>query len=165
MADEGLCGESGEEAAIHADEVGAVHVDQLFQDRFDFGMVAAECEDAPAGEEVEIFVSLFVPEVAAFAADVLLVEADGAEHFDEGGVEVLLMKIEALSLKLLKPGGKIVVHVQRTSFRRIGGSYMQDKKISIGQSLSIGSVHYRSLPRLASRTPVGGGACARVEGE
>ena len=53
----------------------------LAEDGADFGMIAAEGEDAPAGEEVQIFIAGGIPEVAALAADVALVEADGAEHF------------------------------------------------------------------------------------
>jgi hypothetical protein len=39
-------------------------IQQLLQDRFDLGMISAQGEDAPAGEQIEIFVSLGVPEIA-----------------------------------------------------------------------------------------------------
>ncbi len=106
-----LCDEAGEEGAIHADEVGEVGAHGLFDDGADLGVVAAECEDAPAGEEVEVFVVVLVEEVGALAAGVGFVEADGAEHFHEGGVDVLVVEVVLLAGVLGEPVGEVGVKV------------------------------------------------------
>ena len=85
--------EPGEEGAIHADEVGKILVHYLVEDGADPGVIATEGEDAPAGEEVEVFVAFLIPQVAPFAAGVAFVKADGSEHFDEGGINVLVVEV------------------------------------------------------------------------
>lgn len=110
MADERLCGESRQEAAIHAYEVGRIHGEQLLQDGLDLGVIASEGEDAPAGEEVEIVVALGIPEVAAFASDIPFIEADGSQHLDEGRVDMGGVQVILSSAVLFEPGLEVVVH-------------------------------------------------------
>ena len=81
--------EPAEHAAFHADEVGGVAIEQLLEDRFDLRMISPQREHAPAGEQIKIFVTGFIPQPAPFAADVFLVEPDGAEHLHERWVEML----------------------------------------------------------------------------
>ena len=85
--------EAGEEGAIHSHQVRQILIHHLAEDGADLGVVAAEGEDAPAGEEVEVLVAVLVPEVASLAADVAFVEADGSEHFDEGGIDVFVVEV------------------------------------------------------------------------
>jgi len=85
-------------------------VHELLEDRFDFRVIAAEREDAPAGEQVEVFVAVGVPQVAAFAARVGFIEADRAEHFDEGRIDVLGMQVVLAALLLVEPLEEIGFH-------------------------------------------------------
>jgi hypothetical protein len=102
--------QAAEQAAIHAHEVRHVLAHELVQDGLDLRVVSPQREDAPAGEQIEVLVSVGVPEVAAFAADVGFIEADRLEHLDERGVDMVGVQVVLPPTVLLQPLEKIVVH-------------------------------------------------------
>ena len=91
--------------------LGSVAFEQLLEDRLDLRMIPAQRKDAPAGEQVEIFVPRGIPEIAPFAADVALVEADGAEHLDKRGVDVLGVQVVGAVAVLVEISEKVCVQL------------------------------------------------------
>ena len=59
----------------------------------DDGMVAADVEDAVPAQKIEVFMPLAVVEVGPLGPDVHPVEADGALHLDERGIEMLAVQL------------------------------------------------------------------------
>ena len=110
MLREHLRGQAAQQAAVHAHQVGHVPRDKLVEDRFNLGMIPPQREHAPAGQQVEVFVPLLVPQVRPFAADVALVEADRAQHLDERRVNVIRVQVVLAALVLIEPAEKIGVH-------------------------------------------------------
>ena len=73
-------------------------------------MISPQRENAPAGEEIEILGSVFVPEIASLAADVLTVKTDGPQDLDESRIQMLGMQVKAAPAVLLQPLHEILVH-------------------------------------------------------
>ena len=90
--DEGFGEEAAEEGGVHLDHVGEVEVEGVADGLLCDGVVAADVEDAEAGEEVEVAVAFLVVEVLALGAGVDFVEADHALDLDEGAVEVAVVE-------------------------------------------------------------------------
>ncbi len=82
----------------------------LLEDRLHLGMIAAQREDAPAGQQIEIFVPVGVPEIAPFAADVTPVEPDGPKHLHECRVHMFGVKVIFTSAMLFEPCDKVFMH-------------------------------------------------------
>ena len=104
--------QAAQQAAIHPNQVGHILAHDLLKDRLHFGMIPPQRENAPAGEQIEVFIPLGVPKVGPFAADVALVEADGLENLYEGGVDVLGMEVvtpvrSAVPASARSPGNRI----------------------------------------------------------
>jgi len=73
-------------------------------------MISAQGEDAPAGQHVQIFVAVGIPEIAAFAAHIAFVEANGPQHLDKGGIDVVIVKVVFTPFMLLEPCEKVGMH-------------------------------------------------------
>ena len=108
-ADELLGEETGKQRAVHLHHVGKVEIDGLVQRGLDRRMAAAEGVDAESGQEIEILLAAVVVEVAALAAHVVPIEAQGLEHPGELQVQVLLMQREVLAV----PRFECASHVER----------------------------------------------------
>ncbi len=119
MAGQFFRDEAGEDGAIHSHEVGQISFHHLAEDGFDLGVIAAEGEDAPAGEEIEVLVSVGIPEVAPFAADVALIEADRSQHLHKRRVDVVIVQFVLPPRVLLQPSMEIRINIrlQRRPFR------------------------------------------------
>ncbi len=77
-------------------------------------MIPTEREDAPAGQQIEITVVVFIVEIRSLAAHVPFVEADRAQHADEYRIHMPGVQIVLAALLAIEPFEEVGVH----SFRR-----------------------------------------------
>ena len=93
-----LSEQAGEEGAVELGQVGEVGVQGLVEGILDHRVAAAEVEDPVAGEEVEGAAAPVVDEVGTLTPHVGPVEAEGAEHPGQLGVEVAVVEVVGLAL-------------------------------------------------------------------
>jgi hypothetical protein len=92
-----LCQQSRDRLAVELGPRGEVHVEGVVQRLLDHRMGPSRREYPEPGEEVRVGVPLRVVEVGAFAAHVILVEADGAQRARQLRVQVLAVQFVALA--------------------------------------------------------------------
>ena len=91
----------GEQAAhqrgIELHHVGQVQFEDIADRLLDHGVVAANVEDAEAGEEIEVVLPVHVVEVRALSAGVDDVKTDGALDLDQRAIEMAVVELVVLA--------------------------------------------------------------------
>ena len=102
--------QAGQQRAIHAHQVRHVARQHLFEDRANAGMIAAQREHAPAGQKIQIAMAIGIEEPFALAANIAFVEADGADHPDEGRIQMAFVQFILTPLLSVQPIEKSLFH-------------------------------------------------------
>ena len=80
-------------------------------------MISAQREDAPAGQQIQIPVAVFVVKIRSFAAHIAFVEANCPQHVDENRIDVACMQIVLAALLAVEPFEEVGVHFWGWDFR------------------------------------------------
>ena len=57
--------QTGEQRRLHLHQARILGIEKFLEDAADFGMIAAQAEHAVAGQQIQIFFALHVPEIRA----------------------------------------------------------------------------------------------------
>ena len=88
----------------------------------DRGLAVHQGENPPAGQQIEILIPVRVPEIASFAADILLVEPDGPQHLHKRGIDMVGVQFVLSAFLFSDPMYEIFGHVVTHSEQAITGS-------------------------------------------
>ena len=92
-----LAQDAGQQGRAQAGQVGGPRREDLLQRLAHARVVAAQREDAEAGEQVEVALAALVDEMGALAGPPAAIESDGPQHPDELAVEVAIPQRQLLA--------------------------------------------------------------------
>jgi hypothetical protein len=92
-------GQQGDAELKHARKSG---IENVAQGLHDLRMISPHAEHPKAREQVEVAPPLGIEEVCPLGAHVVAVEAEGAQHLHQLGIEVLVVEVEPLPCPLLQ---------------------------------------------------------------
>ena len=103
----------GQQAAhqrgIELHHVGQVQLEHVADRLLHHGMIAADVENAEAGEEIEVVLPVHVVEIGALRAGVDDVETDGALDLDQRAVQVVVVQLVVFA----EPRGDQILDIER----------------------------------------------------
>ena len=82
-------------------------------------MIAAQREDTPASEQIQVTPALGIEEPRAFSAHIVFIETDGAQHLHERGVEMAFVQLIPAALLGFKPLWESLVHKNKRFIKTI----------------------------------------------